>query len=285
MLFKSKDSRILSEEEEEQLERKMTWILGSGRSGSTWLGTQLLNHPDNVIWNEPYVGGHFPMVKAWQNNRDSAYFFSKNHEKIWKPWLRKLILQRTLSEFGRTDKNVIIKEPNVGHGMGIVLECLPNSKLIFLLRDGRDVVDSQIDAFKKGSWNEDGAVWVKNTTREQRIELFSKGWTKSIESVFESFQKHDSKLKMLVKYEDLLTNTLDELRKIYDFLQISIDDVELKKIIEKYDFNKISSKKRGPGKFYRSAKVGGYKDNFSEKEQEIMNSMMGDTLRKLEYIV
>jgi len=53
MLFKSKVSRILSEEEEEQLERKMAWILGSGRSGSTWLGTQLLNHPENVIWDEP----------------------------------------------------------------------------------------------------------------------------------------------------------------------------------------------------------------------------------------
>jgi len=67
-------------------------------------------------------------------------------------------------------------------------------------------------------------------------------------------------------------------------LQISIDDVELKKIIEKYDFKNIPSKKRGPGKFFRSAKVGGYKDNFSEKEQEIMISLMGETLKKAGYV-
>ncbi len=283
-MLKNKDSRTLPELEEAQLERKMVWILGSGRSGSTWLATQLLNNPENVIWDEPYVGGHFPMVEAWQKNRGGTYFFSKNHEKIWKPCLRKLILQRTLSEFGRSDKNVIIKEPNVGHGMGIVLECLPNSKLVFLLRDGRDVVDSQIDAFKKGSWNEDGAVWIKNTTREQRIELFSKGWTKSIKSVFESFQKHNSKLKILVKYEDLLTSTLDELQKIYDFIGIKTSENELKEKIKKYDFNKIPSNKRGSGKFFRTAKVGGYKDNFSEKEQEIMISLMGEALKKVDYI-
>ncbi len=274
----------LSADQEDLLEKRMVWVFGSSRSGSTWLGTQLLRHPDNVIWDEPYIGRHFEMVKPWQEKRGRRYFFSPSHKNNWLQWLRKLILARTFSEFQTVDKNVIIKEPNSSEGCGIILGSLPNSKLIFLLRDGRDVVDSQIDAFKKGSWNEGGTGWIKNTTREKRIRLFSHSWTQSIESVFESFQKHDSKLKILVKYEDLLTNTLAELRKIYDFLQINVDDRELKKIIEKYDFNKIPSKKRGPGKFFRSAKVGGYKDNFSEKEQEIMISKMGETLKKAGYV-
>ena len=63
-----------------------------------------------------------------------------------------------------------------------------------------------------------------------------------------------------------------------------MNDNELNNIIEKYDFNKIPSNKRGSGKFFRTAKVGGYKDNFSEKEQEIMISLMGETLKKVGYI-
>ena len=133
-MLKNKDSRTLPELEEAQLERKMVWILGSGRSGSTWLATQLLNNPENVIWDEPYAGGHFAMVRAWESRRSHLDFFSKAHKNIWAPLFKKLILNRTYSHTQTYKKNVIIKDPNVGgKGIEIILECLPKSKLIFLI--------------------------------------------------------------------------------------------------------------------------------------------------------
>jgi len=273
----------LSNAEADSLEQQICWILGSGRSGSTWLGTQLLKTNETLIWDEPYVGASFPMVEQWQKNRGSNYFFSPKSQKSWKPLLKKLILNRVFYEFQTIDKKIIVKEPNSGQGMGIILSSLPNSKFLFLLRDGRDVVDSQIDAHSKGSWNEDGVNWVKNQNREKRIELFSKGWTKSIESVYNSFQKHDSNKKLLVKYEDLLQNTLSELKRIYEFLHIEMSDDRLKKITEKYAFKNIPSEKKGQGKFFRKATQGEYQETFSDKEQDLMISIMGKTLEKLDY--
>jgi len=275
----------LSSSDEEELEKKIIWITGSGRSGSTWLATQLLNHSDNMIWDEPYLGNHFLLVRLWKPVRGHLYFFSKAHRNIWLPLLRKLILNRTYSHTQTIDKNVIIKDPNAGGGMGIILECLPQSKLIFLLRDGRDVVDSQIDAFKKGSWNEDGSVWVKNRTRKQQIEFFSLQWSEWTEHVLESFHNHDQKNKILIRYEDLRKNTYEELKKIYNFIGIKTTKSELKEKIKKYNFKNIPASMKGSGKFYRVATPGKWKDNFNQKEKNLMNSIMGETLKKMKYDV
>jgi len=273
----------LSADQEDLLEKRMVWVFGSSRSGSTWLGTQLLRHPDNVIWDEPYIGRHFEMVKPWQEKRGRRYFFSPYHKNNWLPWLRKLILARTFSEFQTVDMNVIIKEPNASEGCGIILGSLPNSKLIFLLRDGRDVVDSNIDAIRPGSWNKDWTSVVQSKSIKELINIFSDLWKRSIENVWNAYQQHPERNRILVKYEDLLTNTLTELRKIYDFLHISITDDQLKDITDRFNFEKVPESKKGSGKFYRIATPGKWKDNFNQDEKELMNSIMGETLKKMNY--
>jgi len=44
---------------------------------------------------------------------------------------------------------IIIKEPHGSLAADTISECLPNSKIIILLRDGRDVLDSEVDGFLK----------------------------------------------------------------------------------------------------------------------------------------
>ena len=92
-------------------------------------------------------------------------------------------------------------------------------------------------------------------------------------------------LKLLVKYENLKENTLSELKEIYSFLNSNISENEIKKLIEIYDFEKKLDFEKGPGKFYRSAKTGGWRDNFDSAEQKTMNSIMEKTLEKFGYRV
>ena len=40
---------------------------------------------------------------------------------------------------------------------------------------------------------------------------------------------------------------------------------------------------RGKGKFARSASPGKWKDNFNEKEIQLMNEIMGETLKRVGY--
>ena len=66
-------------------------------------------------------------------------------------------------------------------------------------------------------------------------------------------------------------------------MNIEINPTELSKLVEKYDFKNIPSDKKGPGKFTRSAKPGGWRENFSKEEQELMHKIMGETLEKMGY--
>ena len=78
------------------------------------------------------------------------YFFADEYKETWQFFLRKLILNRIYSQYQDLTKKVIIKEPHGSLAADVISECLPNSQIIFLLRDGRDVVDSIIDATTKG---------------------------------------------------------------------------------------------------------------------------------------
>jgi len=313
----------LNENEELLLEKKILWLCAPPRSGTTWLGTRLLNHPSNIIWNEPWLGFHLGVLRGgltpakdfdkkspegsssvdydqtqkkeitikYQFDRiidiqstNAEYFFSPHHKNNWLPYLRKLILARTYSHAQSISKNIIIKDPVSSNGTDIISECMPNSKLLFLIRDGRDEVDSRLDMHNPGSWAK-LKPFVTEKDRLDGIAYYSKLWDVNTKNIKKGFDNHNSKLKILIKYEELIKNTFEELKKIYDFLEVKISNEELKNLIGMYDFKNIPDSEKGSGKFNRSAKVGGWKDNFNKEEQSLMNSIMSETLKKFGYPV
>jgi len=279
----------LTTKDEHVLEQRMVWILGYIRSGTTWLGRDLLQHKTNVYWHEPYLGWHLDVIKEWHWGREE-YFFSYYHKHNWLPWLKKLILERTYSQVQTLEKNVIIKEPNGSGSAETIMQCFPDSKLIFLLRDGRDVVDSILDAHQPNSWNADNPITkfepiLGNEMRDKVIKQYSSEWVRITKAVWQSYSNHNPKLRLLVKYENLLENTFYELKKIYQFLEINILDAELHAIIKSGSFDNIPSSQKGSGKFYRSASPGSWKKNLSQHEKALMHSIMSDTLVKMDYNV
>jgi len=87
----------------------------------------------------------------------------------------------------------------------------------------------------------------------------------------------------MIKYEDLLENTFENLKKIYEFLDINIDDKKLNEIVDKASFSNIPSNQKGSGHITRSATPGKWKENFNEKEKELMHKIMKDILVKINY--
>lgn len=178
----------------ESVERRLVWIMGSPRTGSTWL-LRLLCYPwgvgrtptgidpsrfrprgGNVIpVNESYLPHHLgplrdplppPETAAEASlllndtrGTDPAYFFSEEYRDTWWEPLRRMALerfdaqaQRAAGEHGIVDPLILIKEPNGSHASDLVAGLFGQSRLIFLLRDGRDVVDSMMDADSDGGW-------------------------------------------------------------------------------------------------------------------------------------
>jgi len=283
--------RILSEQEEKSLEKNLFWIFGSSRSGTSWL-RQLLSF-NTLTLNEPLIGQHINTFTRGDgilttslefHQRRNDYFFHNEYSNVWAYFLRKMILNRIFAQFQDLSKKIIIKEPNGSLGAYILMKSLPNSKMIFIIRDGRDVMDSVLDANLEGGWlAKRKGHFVSTSERKSFLKENSKRWVKRIEILLKTFDEHPDNLRYLIRYEDLKSNTIKELEKIYKFLQVDMNEKQLQRVVEKYSFSNIPSDQKGKGKGKRSATPGLWSKNFSTEEKDILNQILHPTLQKLGY--
>jgi len=286
--FKNSEIHELTPEQELILEKNITWLFGAARSGTTWLALELLSYSTKRI-SEPLLERHLSVPAGIQDLRfidnpqkNPSYFFSEEYKKTWMFFLRKLILNRIFSEVQSIDKKIIIKELVTWGGCEILSECLKNSKIIILLRDGRDVVDSAVEAT-----SQDGFMTKKlglnKKSRPANIIGQSKIWTLATKDLLKTYDMKPKDLRYKIKYEDLRKNTLQELEKIYKFIEIDVPKDELQEIVTKFTFENLPPEQKGPGKFARSATPGKWKENFNDEEKKVMEEIMGPTLRMLGY--
>jgi len=283
----------LTEEQENSLEKNLVWIFGARRSGTTWLG-QLLSHNTVHIY-EPTLSDHLA-IQMHPGQVDSVrridgrsehknYFFANKYKNTWIYYLRKLILYRIYAQIQDHTKKIIIKEPiSWLDSSDLICECLPNSKKIILLRDGRDIIDSLIDSRRKGGWvikTEKGIL--KKQDQLRFVETRAKYWIKQMENLLNTYENNSKDNIILVKYEDLRKNTFETIFPIYKFLKIEISENDLNKIIYKYSYENIPEGEKGQGKFVRFASPGKWKENFTHQEIDITNKIMGETLKSLGY--
>jgi len=169
-------------------------------------------------------------------------------------------------------------------GANNIMDCVPSSKIILLIRDGRDVIDSLLDSRVSGGWGtEAGMKEISPKARLQFIKSRAKLWKIRTRLLLDVYESHPKNLRYMLKYEDLLKNTADELEKIYRFINVDISKNEMEKIIGKYNFKNIPDDQKGSGKVTRSASPGMWRENLSKEEQDALQEIMEKTLEKLSY--
>jgi hypothetical protein len=266
--------------------------------------------PRAVPINEPYLPQHLiPLVPirfdpSDRNSRatmtlnetrgaDPHYFFSDEYREAWSPDLRRLILNRLSAqveraerEQGLSDPVVVVKEPNGSHGAGLMLSLFPRSRLIFLVRDGRDVIDSLMDAMT-GGWL-DKPYMRRLDTPEQRLAFArseARAWLERTQAVEEAFAAHPPELRWKLRYEDLRADSLATLRPLDDWLGMDRSDAELRTAIAANAFEAIPADQKGPGTQRRAAAPGLWRQHMSADEQRGMEEIMGPKLAELGYEV
>ena len=106
-------------------------------------------------------------------------------------------------ERGIGDPQVVVKEPG-SHAAELIMSLFPGAGLIFLLRDGRDVVDSWLDAYKAGSWAlEEGAYSVGGDDRMAFIRWQSSVWAYRTEAVRRVYDARPADRRVLLRYEEV----------------------------------------------------------------------------------
>lgn len=284
----------LTPDQELVVERNLVWVFGSSRGGTTWLGSQLLSYQTKIMF-EPRIARFIGDRRNWivekgkkieKQSRNPDYIFSEKTKNNWRYFLRKLIINRIYFQFPDFNSRIVIKEPLEKGGSDVISECLPNSRIILLIRDGRDIIDSKIDAIsEKKSWGTK-ALGINPLNQNQKLDFIRTNaimWNEFVEDLMRTYENHSKNLRILVRYENLRKNTLTELQKIYDFLEIDITKEELENLVSKFSFENIPSKSKGKGKFTRFASPGMWKKNFNEEEKKLMKSIMEKSLTRMSY--
>lgn len=292
-------------------ERATTWMLGSPRSGSTWLLNLLSSHPSVIRLNEPLIGAHLGVYTSdaigvpsaelgdesallFESSKDrSDYFFSDRYSHVWRPALQRFLLTRIRTQIVETpserpvrDRRVVIKEPNGSQAAELILGVLPSSRLLVLARDGRDVVDSVLDAHQPNSWATTVIKRDAMMSPAERLNLLrvqSLRWVARTRAVLRAFERHDPSRRYLVRYEDLLARTSEALRPIFDWMQVPMTGEAVADISERLAFEKVPAAERGSGRFHRAASPGLWRHNLTADEQREAARVMGPTLASLGY--
>ena len=288
-------------------EDRIAWIMGSSRSGSTWLLRMLAELDGLVGIDDPHLGHHLgvwrPLPIAWAVARrrpelttlhrikrdNDDYFFSDRHRQAWLPALRDLVRARFGAQLDAEadapgePKRLLVKEPGC-HAAEQIFELFPRSRLIFLLRDGRDVVDSWIDAYREGSWAiEEGAFEVAPEGRRALVEWLASVWLFRTQAVARAFAERPPGRRVLVRYEDLLQWPAVELGRICAALGIEVKAGALDAIVERHAFDNVDRSERGARRAIRAAEPGGWRSNLTADEQEAMMDVLGAELAAIGY--
>ena len=310
----------------DDVESRLVWILGGPRTGSTWLLNLLVHPlasgdatpsgverrplesgvtPAAIPINEPYIGVHLAPIQtsgtepgsvftaADARAGDPSYLLDERFAHAWRPQLRRLILERLAAQAELAEREhdlkrplIVVKEPNGSHAAEPIASTLPRSRLLFLLRDGRDVLDSLLDAASPGGWLAGGPGGEHLGSAQARIAFLQRHatlWLHRIEAMQRALAGHARELSLTIRYEDLLAVPESQLTRITAWLGREADEEALAEAVAANSFGDYPDDAKGRGKPLRAASPGGWRQNLSAEEQAAMLAVMGAKLEELGY--
>jgi hypothetical protein len=84
----------------------------------------------------------------------------------------------------------------------------------------------------------------------------------------------------MVRYEDLLADTLGTMKRIYAALEVEADEGDLTRIVREHSWEMIPEEKKGEGKFYRRGTPGGWREDLTEEQARTVEEITAPLLRE-----
>ena len=258
----------------------VVWIFGAGRSGSTWLASMMGELEGQHVWFEPWVGALFdPHHLRLEERRGRHFILSPHYKKTWLRSIKNFVLDGANARFpeitGR--EYLVAKEPGGSVGAVLLAEALPESRMVLLVRDPRDYTASWVDAHKEGGWRSGGEGPEDSTKRTAKVAQ------RYLHHVGEAKRAYDAHVgrKVLIRYEELRADALGAMRRLYSELEIAVDEGELARVVDKYAWENIPEEKKGPGKFYRKATPGSWREDLTPEQAKMVEEITAPLLKEL----
>jgi len=256
----------------------IVWIFGAGRTGSSWLSRMMGDLRRHDVWFEPWVGALFdPYHLQLEKRRGRSFILAPHYSDTWLASIRSLVLDGAGVRFPKMapDHYLVIKEPGGSVGAQLLMEALPESRMILLIRDPRDVVASWVDAHKEGAWHAHEGL----EDADKRTINSAKRYLHHVGQARRAYDAHGGR-KAMVRYEDLRADTLEIMRRTYSELGISVKEADLARVVEKHSWDNIPEEEKGPGKRRRRATPGGWREDLTPEQAKTVERVTAPLLQE-----
>jgi hypothetical protein len=266
--------------------QNMIWIFGTGRTGSTWLAAMMEEPEGHDVWFEPRVGTVFD-PQRFQRHGGKHFILASQYKDVWLRSIRNFILDGANARFPELDGGYLaVKEPGGSVGACLIMEALPESGMVLLIRDPRDVVASWLDATRKGGWQtrrrgEGGrrAESLAETKPNAFVRRHANAYLQHVGSARRAYEAHEGR-KVVVRYEDLRADTLGTMKRMYGELNIPVEEARLAKAVEKHSWENIPEEEKGQGKFYRKATPEAWREDLTRRQVKTVERITAPLLEE-----
>lgn len=279
----------------------VVFIIGSPRSGTTWLQKMLACHPDIETGQESnfFIAYARHLIRNWEDELADksgrggtglpCYMHEQDFYDTIAELFKKIVVQRVLQD-DFSNKLFVEKTPSHALVVNQIHRTLPKARFILLVRDPRDVVASMLAASK--GWGKDWAP--SNVLRAGHM------WRVYVRSARESFKSLPPRLWLMLRYEDLYAKTKSLLCAVFTFLNLEIGEEMTARFLERTSieteikngnplrvYGEVGAKLGGlvkePVGFVRKGIVGSWREDLGIIRGMMVKLMTSDEMKRFGY--
>jgi hypothetical protein len=295
--------------------RKKFFVFGHARSGTTLLMRLLRLHAEVHCDYQAHFFTRRPLLKSLVDSSEAEEWLSRksnrwNHGRDLSPIVLRAaaeyIMERDASRLGKSI--VGDKSPTSGiHGQAVrdLHALFPDARLIYIVRDGRDVAISE----RFRNFVEDSRFLSRSDRRirdqlqkrpesfgegreslftEEMLRRVARGWAADIAEVDTEGRKLFGRHYLSVRYEDLLAHPDKELERLWRFLGTrSIPRTLAKQVRAEMQSNPDQEWQSNRGQELSAllvkGKSGNWRSFFTQRDREVFKHATGDALQQWDY--
>ncbi len=293
--------------------REKFFIFGHARSGTTLLMRLVRLHPDVHCNYQAHFFTRRPLLKSLVDTPEAEEWLKRKSNR-WNQGrdLSPLVL-RAAADFimerdaARVGKRIVgDKSPSSTiHGQAVrdLHAVYPDAKLVYIVRDGRDVLISErfrnfveesrflsvedkriIEGLRR---NKDQFTGNRSIFTETFTRRVAKGWVTNLQETEEDGRRLFGANYCDLRYEDLLAHPFDEMQKVWEFLGVQADKSLEKKIVEEMSSNPDeewqAKRNEDIASFLPKGQAGNWQKLFTARDKSLFKEIAGEMLVKWKY--